>query len=130
MIKHKLLFYWTLIFFLTILVLVNLLSYFDEIRIKLAIILLCVLISFIFYPIIISDKRLTIKRIKKEKSKKIKEKKAQLDKKEKEIETPQQQSIISSVNTNSEKIIICKYCGKNIDKDEKICLYCGENLTP
>ncbi len=140
MVKHKLLFYWTLIFALIVLVLVNLFVYFDEIRIKLAIILLCLLIFFIFYPIIIIDKRLTTKSIKKEKVKKIKEKKAQLDKKEEEIETSEQQSINSILNTNSEErvtditqSIICKYCGKSIDKDdedEKICLYCREDLTP
>lgn len=138
MTKHKLLIYWLLIYIIIFFLCLSLIFYFEAIRVRIALILVVLLISFIFYPIYNFDKNASEIKIEEQnraQSNKVKSEINQGEKVKEKVEKTEQEipNALISLNTESEenydKIIeFCKFCGKKIDKDAKICPYCGTNF--
>ncbi len=115
MTKHNLLINWVFIYIIIICLCIGLLLYFEAIRIKIAILLVGLVFSFIFYPIYILDKKHSERAIKEHKSKKSKEFLPNLNEQEKE-----KVEIIEQKSESIEEII--KAEGE--DTDKKIEIYC------
>ena len=138
MTRHKLLINWLLIYIIIFFLCLSLLFCFEAIRVRIALILTVLLISFIFYPVYLFDKRaleINQEEQNKAKSNKVKSETSQGEKVKKKVEKTEQEVLNAEItlNTKSEvsndRIIeFCKFCGKKIDKDAKICPYCGTNF--
>ncbi len=130
MIKHRLLIIWIIIYIIILFLCLGLLLNFEAIRIRIAILLVGLIFSFIFYPIYIFDKRNSKRAIKVHKSKTSKILTADLNELEKKKEDllVVEQGSQSQENTEKKTEIYCNFCGKKVDEDVKLCPYCGTDL--
>lgn len=138
MTKHNLLINWTLIYIILFCLCFSLFVSIQVARIKIAMLLLIILISLVFYPIYIVDKRRSEKYNMKQKKAKVKEiesKEIEIEKKGESIiiEQDVKAEILNLNNKKDEEIqsnpkFYCKFCGKKIDVDIETCPNCKTRL--
>jgi hypothetical protein len=130
MTSHQILILWSFVYIILLSLCLGLFLQFEAIRIRIAILLICLILSFIFYPIYILDKRNSARIIKAQKSKKSKILTSgtnKLEKNKEELVIPEQ-GLKTQDNTEKKIDITCEFCGKKIDEDVKLCPYCGTKL--
>jgi len=125
MVKHKILFDWILIYFIFLVFCINLIIFIEQIRIRIAIILICVLCSFLFYPIYKVDKSRAADYVKDQKSSD-KNQQAEVVIVSKENEETIEN--VENTETHDDFDIYCEFCGKKIQSGMKICPECGSKL--
>jgi len=127
MTSHRILIIWIAIYITLLFICLCFFLYFDAIRIKIATLLVGLLLSFIFYPIYILDKRNYTRLKNAQKTKKLKVTSSELYETEKKKE---EKVIVEQVSKTQDEIekninITCNLCGKKVHEDVKLCPYCG-----
>ncbi|MFX1256673.1 MAG: hypothetical protein ACFFAN_02355 [Promethearchaeota archaeon] len=131
MIKHKFLMIWIFLFFIIVFIGIYLSNHFMNIRITLIIILSEVVISFLFYPIFIFDRRQAEKIENKKRIKRLEEQKKKEQKEEIEdlkIRIEELEKKVNDKEVEKEIERFCELCHEKIDKDASVCPHCGNSL--